>query len=276
MSSQYDLADVPEEEEATRYWDSPESSVGCPDSRSVSQASPPSKTDSPSVGESNAPMSIFVAEELSRKFSEALGSPTLPQHLHNSNTQVEVTPPEPIAGLHQFSYEDEMYDSWDADIDYCYEHAAESTSNFDWTRTSLDESRPQIGVACSEGPWLSPKARHLQPSPLSTSELSAPDLNPSPASMPTHSAATPSSDYGQVFRNPEYFPISTLGKIAEPLYGRGPAFPPDWCCCHCSETGVSRRGSLFGGAMPKEGVSEPRQLTGGRWASARGCLRESG
>ncbi|KAJ5363290.1 hypothetical protein N7541_004134 [Penicillium brevicompactum] len=217
MSSQYDLADVPEEEEATRYWDSPQSSVGCPDSRSVSQASPAPKTDSPSVGEPNAPMSIYVAEELSRKFSEALGSPTLPQHLQNTNTQV-VAPAEPIAGLHRFSYEDEMYDSWDADIDYCYEHAAESTSNFDWTRTSLDESRPQVGVACSDGPWLSPKARHLQPSPLSSSELPTPDLNPSPASMPTHSAATPSSDFGQVFRNPDYFPISTLSKIAEPLY----------------------------------------------------------
>ncbi|CAG8043931.1 unnamed protein product [Penicillium salamii] len=216
MSSQYDLADVPEEEEATRYWDSPQSSLGCPDSRSISQASP--KAEFPSAGETHAPMSIFVAEELSRKFSEALGSPTLPQHLQNHNTQVEVTPPQPIATLHRFSYEDEMYDSWDADIDYCYEHAAESSSNFDWTRTSLDESRPQVGIACSDGPWLSPKTRHLQPSPLSTSELPTPDLNPSPASMPTHSAATPLGDCDPVFRNPEYFPVSTLGKITEPPY----------------------------------------------------------
>lgn len=216
MSSQYDLADVPEEEETTRYWDSPQSSLGCPDSRSISQASP--KAEFPSAGETHAPMSIFVAEELSRKFSEALASPTLPQHLQNHNTQVEVTPSQPIATLHRFSYEDEMYDSWDADIDYCYEHAAESSSNFDWTRTSLDESRPQVGIACSDGPWLSPKTRHLQPSPLSTSELPTPDLNPSPASMPTHSAATPLGDCDPVFRNPEYFPVSTLGKITEPPY----------------------------------------------------------
>ena len=217
MSSHCDLQDVPEEEEATRYWDSPESSIGCPPSRSNSQASPAPKADSPSSSERKAPMSIYVAEELSRKFSEALGSPTLPQHLQHPQAQVEVTPPEPIASLHQFSYEDEMYDSWDADIDYCYEHAAESTSNFDWSRTSLDESRPQISVACSDGPWLSPKTRHLQPSPLST-ELQTPDLDPSPASIPTNSAATPSTDYEQVFRNPDYFPVSTLGKISEPLY----------------------------------------------------------
>jgi hypothetical protein len=163
-------------------------------------------------------MSIYVAEELARKFSEALGSPTLPQHLQHPQAHVEVTPPAPIASLHQFSYEDEMYDSWDADIDYCYEHAAESTSNFDWSRKSLEESRPQMDVACSERPWLSPKTRHLQPSPLSTSELQAPDLEPSLASEPTHSAATPSNDFEGVFRNPDYFHVSTLTKISEPLY----------------------------------------------------------
>ncbi|EER40805.1 conserved hypothetical protein [Histoplasma capsulatum H143] len=29
--------------------------------------------------------------------------------------------------------------SWEDDIDYCYEHAAESNSNFDWQRTSFEE-----------------------------------------------------------------------------------------------------------------------------------------
>ncbi|KAJ5373633.1 PAK-box/P21-Rho-binding [Penicillium concentricum] len=226
MSSHYDLEDVPEEEEGTRYWDSSESSVGCPHSRSTSQTSPP-RTDaqSPSTSERKAPLSIYVAEELSRKFSEALGSPTLPQYLQDTpRAQVE-----PIASLH-FSYEDELYDSWDADIDYCYEHAAESTSNFDWSRTSLDEARPQVGVACSEGPWLAPRTRQLQPSPLSTSALPTPDLTPSPAqSMPSHSAATPSTtDFEQEFiaRGADYFhPVSSsilpsMGKhlSQEPLY----------------------------------------------------------
>ncbi|CAG8894825.1 unnamed protein product [Penicillium egyptiacum] len=234
MSSHYDLEDVPEEEEGTRYWESAESSMGCPHSRTTSQASqPPANTQSPSTSEGKAPSSIYVAEELSRKFSEALGSPTLPQHPHDTDTpraQVEVTPPEPTASLHQFSYEDELYDSWDADIDYCYEHAAESTSNFDWSRTSLDEARPQIGVACSDGPWLAPRTRQLQPSPLSTSALATPDLDPSPAqSMPSHSAPTPSTtDYEQDFiaRGTDYFhPVSSsilpsMGKQIshEPLY----------------------------------------------------------
>ncbi|CAI7588834.1 unnamed protein product [Penicillium discolor] len=234
IGSHYDLEDVPEEEEGTRYWDSPESSMGRPHSGTTSQASPPpANTQSPSASEHNAPMSIYVAEELSRKFSEALGSPTLPQHIQDTDTpraQVEVTPPEPIASLHRFSYEDELYDSWDADIDYCYEHAAESTSNFDWSRTSLDEARPQVGVVSSEGPWLAPKPRHLQPSPLSTSALPTPDLDPSPAqSMPSHSVPTlVTADYEQEFiaRGADYFhPVSSsilpsMGKPIshEPLY----------------------------------------------------------
>ncbi|KAJ5474854.1 hypothetical protein N7475_004420 [Penicillium sp. IBT 31633x] len=216
MSSHYDLADVPEEEEATRYWDSPESSLGCPPSYSTSQASPPATdTQSPNASSRTTPISIEVAEELSRKFSEALGSPTLPQEFHRTpQALVEVTPPEPISSVHQFSFEDEMYDSWDADIDYCYEHAAESTSNFDWSRTSLDETRPQVGVACSDGPWLAPRTRHLQPSPLSTFALATPDREASPAqSLPSHSAATPSTaDYEQEFipRDVDYFqPVST-------------------------------------------------------------------
>jgi hypothetical protein len=123
-----------------------------------------------------------------------------------------------MSDVHQFSLEDEPYDSWDADIDYCYEHAAESTSNFDWSRTSLEEAqpqRPQIGVACSDEPWLgAPKTRHLQPSPLSTSTIPTPDLDPSSARSALHSAVTPSTtEYEQDFmtgRTGDYFqPVSS-------------------------------------------------------------------
>ncbi|KAJ5541948.1 hypothetical protein N7535_004367 [Penicillium sp. DV-2018c] len=226
-SSHYDLADVPEEAEATRYWDSPDSSTG--NALSCAAASPPpANTQSPKT--TNAPMSSQVAEELSRKFSEALGSPTLPQHLqYTPHAQVAVTTPEDMTRLHQFSYEEEMYDSWDADIDYCYEHAAESTSNFDWSRTSLDEGRPQLGMTCHDGSWLTPRNKQLQPSPLSTSALPTPDLDVSPSqSVPLHSAATPSTaDYEREFiaRGDEYFQpmnsmLPSMGKQIphEPLY----------------------------------------------------------
>lgn len=219
MSSHYDLEDVPEEEEATRLWeDSPDASIGCAHSRSTSQASPGMAGPRSCSVAPKAPLSIFVAEELSRKFSEALGSPTLPQNLPNSspNAHGMITPPG-MSDIHQLSYEDELYDSWDADIDYCYEHAAESTSNFDWSRTSLEEvQQPQIGVACSDEPCLgASKPRHLQPSPLSTSTLPTPDLDPSPArSEALHSAVTPSTtEYERDFmtgRAGDYFqPVSS-------------------------------------------------------------------
>lgn len=193
-SSHYDLADVPEEE-ATRLWDSPESSLGYSHSRSVSHASPPvADAHAPRMVAPKQPLSIFVAEELSRKFSQALGSPTLPEN--------QVPPPchyvnyrRPIPrSVGQFSSEGELYDSWDADIDYCYEHAAESTSDFDWSRISLDESQhPQVGG--TEGPWLAaPSGRYLQPSPLSETTLATPDLVPASArSAPSQLAVTPSS-----------------------------------------------------------------------------------
>lgn len=220
MSSHYSLEDVPEEEEATRLWeDSPDASIGCAHSRSTSQVSPGMVEPRSCSIAPKAPLSIFVAEELSRKFSEALGSPTLPRNLPNSSPNAHgTTTPPGMSDVHQLSYEDELYDSWDADIDYCYEHAAESTSNFDWSRTSLEEAQqPQIGVACGDEPsWLgAPKPRHLQPSPLSTSTLPMPDLDPSPArSEALHSAVTPSTtEYERDFmtaRAGDYFqPVSS-------------------------------------------------------------------
>ncbi|KGO67908.1 PAK-box/P21-Rho-binding [Penicillium italicum] len=228
IGSHYDLEDVPEEEEGTRYWDSPESSIGGPGSRSTSQiSSPPANTQVHSTSERQAPMSIYVVEELSRKFSETWGSPTPPQHLQDTDTssaQVEATPSEPIASLHRFSYEDELYDSWDADIDYCYEHAAESTSNFDWSRTSLDEAGPRVGVASSEGSWPIPKTRQLQPSPLSISALPTPDLDPSPAqTTPSHPAPTPATtDYEEEFivQGADYYHAvssSILPSVGKPI-----------------------------------------------------------
>lgn len=197
-SSHYDLEDVPEEEEATRLWDSPELSIPDAHSRSIPQVSQPAvDVQSSSVTGPLPPLSIYVADELSRKFSEALGSPTLPQNMPNSSptAESEVSPPS-VSGVQQFSWEDQLYDSWDADIDYCYEHAAESTSNFDWSRKSCEEAqRPHIGMACSDDGWLAaPKTRHLQPSPLSTSMLPTPELDVSPSrSAPPHSVATPST-----------------------------------------------------------------------------------
>ncbi|KAJ5812527.1 hypothetical protein N7474_008828 [Penicillium riverlandense] len=216
-NSHYDLADVPEEEETTRMWDSPESSLGYSHSRSVSHVSPPvADAHAPRIVAPKQPLSIFVAEELSRKFSQALGSPTLPENQVPSRRE-DVNQRRPIPrSVGQLSSEDELYDSWDADIDYCYEHAAESTSNFDWSRVSLEESQRQK-VGGTEGPWLTaPSSRYLQPSPLSETTLATPDLAPASArSAPSQQAITPSSTEYEpdlmVRSAPDYFhqPVSS-------------------------------------------------------------------
>ncbi|KAF3391749.1 hypothetical protein F1880_007561 [Penicillium rolfsii] len=232
FSSHYSLEEVPEEDEGIRLWDSPEASIGTAHSRSTSHISPGTVAAPPASRSTapKAPLSISVAEELSRKFSEALGSPTLPQTLpitppkeESEAAQLDTTPP-PVSSVQQFSYDDEMYDSWDADIDYCYEHAAESTSNFDWTRTSLDENRPQIGIACTEeslGLAIPHKpTRHLQPSPLSTSMLATPDLDSSSArSTQPPSAATPSTEYERAFirGSTDYFHPVSSSILSKPL-----------------------------------------------------------
>ncbi|EPS27338.1 hypothetical protein PDE_02281 [Penicillium oxalicum 114-2] len=215
LSSQYELEEVPEEDEGTRLWESPESSTNTAHSRSTSHISPgtvePRRTGR-LVAPTN-PLSIYIAEDLSRKFSEALSSPTLPQTGPVTSPKEDVMTDEldgtspVIPGGQSFSYgEDLAYDSWDADIDYCYEHAAESTSDFDWTRTSIDETRPQASnVAEARESWGSsaPRklSRHLDPSPLSISTVATPDLDQSSArsSAPPPSVPTPSTDYDRTF-----------------------------------------------------------------------------
>lgn len=222
MSSHYDLEEVPEEDEGTRLWDSPEASSDTAHSYSTSHISPRTVVPpSTRMIAPKAPLSIYVAEELSRKFSEALGSPTLPENLpttppkeDSEAAQIETSPQ--VSGVQQFSNTDELYDSWDADIDYCYEHAAESTSNFDWTRTSLEETRPQIGIACTDESYAlsvpQKSSLHLQPSPLSTYTLATPNLDHSSArSTQPPSAATPSTEYERAFISgpADYFPVSS-------------------------------------------------------------------
>lgn len=141
-----DLDDVPEEEEAT-HWHESSSSHG---EGATSRLQSPfgtflSGTQPVSLARPKSQLSIHVAEELSRKFSEALGSPTLPQYRLGSVTSQDSHAaggsPQRRPSIRPDPIYETIYESWDADIDYCYEHAAESNSNFDWARNSLDEPR---------------------------------------------------------------------------------------------------------------------------------------
>jgi hypothetical protein len=195
-----ELEDVPEEDEATHWHDSPESQP-LQSPRALSSQAPPEPVVAQSNSVSNAPrshLSINVAKELSKKFSEALGSPTLPQYrsdresMPNDDRGIQTTLRRQ-SSVHRRALHTTIYESWEDDIDYCYEHAAESSSNFDWARNSLDEPRKEksevtdsyssLGVASIQ-PAVSPIP---ESSYLGTSTVSNADLHPSP------SRSTPSS-----------------------------------------------------------------------------------
>lgn len=194
-----DLDDVPEEDEATHWHDSPQSQQSEYSAAWGDQVSPKTNVAPKSH------LSVHVAKELSRKFSEALGSPTLPQDYTDRSVtpnhyQGAQTTHRRQSSIQQKTIHETIYESWDDDIDYCYEHAAESNSDFDWARTSLDGSRkggiavtvttPDHVASSGQAPGPSKNSRYLNASALPT-----PDLEPSPShSAPSlGSAVTPSS-----------------------------------------------------------------------------------
>ncbi|KAL4996248.1 hypothetical protein BDV10DRAFT_172764 [Aspergillus recurvatus] len=193
-----ELDDVPEEDEATHWHDSPESQ------HSEYPASLGSQVSPRAVVAPKSRLSIDVAKELSKKFTEALGSPTLPQHL--ADREITLIDDQRIqstlrkqSSVHKTIHET-IYESWDDDIDYCYEHAAEANSDFDWARSSIDEpqrNKVAVTLTTSNPATLSAHASASSSNLryLTTSVLSTPDLDPSHSqSVPSsHLAATQSS-----------------------------------------------------------------------------------
>jgi RNA polymerase-associated protein CTR9 len=220
-----DLDDVPEEEEPIHWRESLVSKVAEETtSRAQSQLSPPPESEATVASPKSKNLSIYVTEKLSKKVSEALGSPTLPQY------RQPAVPPhdQKLAGMikrtasvrRKATYET-IYESWDADIDYCYEHAAESNCDFDWARNSFDESpREEFGVptmASDLGPSDEGDKNHLLPAVhLSTSTLPTLDLEPSPSrSLPsaqvelTPSTVSYEGDVEISQQDSDYFPVSS-------------------------------------------------------------------
>ncbi|OJJ96732.1 hypothetical protein ASPACDRAFT_33985 [Aspergillus aculeatus ATCC 16872] len=133
-----DLKGVPEEEEGDDEANSSQATTGL-------SSLPLAEFQSASA---TAPeLSVYVTQDLARKLSEALGSPTLPKNRPTKAPVTERTNSEVArrrSSVATRTVPENIYDSWDADIDYCYEHAAESNSNFDWTRNSVDEPRADM------------------------------------------------------------------------------------------------------------------------------------
>ncbi|KAH2169599.1 hypothetical protein KXW37_003223, partial [Aspergillus fumigatus] len=196
------LKEVPEEEGITSWHDSPEANADTASSPSSSQIDPSAKVPISSVQHRKSRLSICVAEELSRKFSAALGSPTLPQYrlFQDAADQAVGGPIRRRSSAHRKPAYETIYESWDADIDYCYEHAAESTFDFDWSGNSLDEARPADNdddsrAACGGPANESKDVELLRPTQLNMPRLPSPELDPSQArsSLSSQVAVTPSS-----------------------------------------------------------------------------------
>lgn len=85
-------------------------------------------------------------------------------------------------------------ESWEDDIDYCYEHAAEADCDYEWDRPSLDISRDFGSTAPMEYPYhrkklsCDPSASMLTPAQLDIPSLSPVSLN---SATTAHEAITP-------------------------------------------------------------------------------------
>lgn len=129
-----------------------------------------------------------------RAISEPLASPTLPRTgpIRKPGCSSILDKPSVSLSPKQATSLEELPTSWEEDIDYCYEHAAESNCNFDWRRGSVDV--PQIAVDAAS-PYPSPLANPLgdhqptlptlaplfQPLQTPSSVVGTSELEPSPA-----------------------------------------------------------------------------------------------
>ncbi|KAL4985642.1 hypothetical protein BDW68DRAFT_164614 [Aspergillus falconensis] len=217
-----ELDDVPEEDEATHWHDSPESQ------HSEYPASLGSQVSPKAVVAPKSRLSIDVAKELSKKFTEALGSPTLPQYL--ADREISSIDDQRIQSIlhrqpsvHKTIHET-IYETWDDDIDYCYQHAAESNSDFDWARTSIDEpQRDKVAatVTTTNPATLSAPAPASPSNPryLSASVFSTPDLDSSHSqSVPcSHLTTTPSGAGCDGEKNGDFFQPVTSSVLSGAL-----------------------------------------------------------
>lgn len=193
-----DLADVPEDSETTF----PIGNV-----HRKSRASPPEFTLQPTSAPAFHRLSPKTRQSIGNidQSSQPVGSPTIPGYRFGFDQPMRV-----VEEDHGIPRPDEIGtaidESWEDDIDFCYEHAAESNSNFDWHRTSLDDpgldaSNPSDAATAPVLDLPGPNNREsinksrlasYQPSP---STLETPDLEPTSAltvSTP-HDALTPMS-----------------------------------------------------------------------------------
>lgn len=201
-----DLEDVPEEEEIQEK----------EDSHIEPQPRSPAHKKPSALALHNQPReSVIVVQNPKLSFSEDLMSPTLPQFRPNAQS----SPMSQASDARTANREgfEEFSTSWDEDIDFCYEHAAEADCEFDWSRSSLDLAKP-TDVA---------RDKRLTVVNSLSSIPNTPDLDPGSAQSiltRSHEAITPLSEGGapvDLFsakaHDKEYLKLQT-SEVDEPGY----------------------------------------------------------
>ena len=224
-----DLADVPEEDESS--WRN--SSVLKSPPPPSSPPPPPTFASSAGYGDSgrrpefSRPLQNTAPFLRVPKGSAPLHSPTIPPK------QIQLSQPSASRkDKHRkqqspIQARESLDDSWEDYIDYCYEHAAESNSNFDWQRTSSEEQRAVTDnfAMLTINPSL-PVEEKQQQIPRVTVGLQAPSVVVSGKSTPELSAISNSTQPSAVSTAPTENPFDfvaiasprrpdSLGKLAQ-------------------------------------------------------------
>lgn len=220
-----DLADVPEEDESSPWRNS-----------SVLKSPPPKFASTVGFGgtggrpEFSKPLQNTASFLQVPKGSEALHSPTIPPKAEERpRSQVSRKEKKEQEKQRSIDTRGSVEDSWDDYIDYCYDHAAESNSNFDWQRSSFEEQRTttdkfaMLGTDCSS-PVEDKHQRFpsvtvaLQPPSTSVSGKSTPDFSAVSAVSAVSSSTQPSTVSTAPTENSfEFFPAMGSPKSARSL-----------------------------------------------------------
>lgn len=168
------LPNVPEEEEAASIMKPSRASVISNSSLRASQSVPMLRAFSPRRSD---------YDHHSREPSDTLG----PCNLREAQRAL-VSALDDILGCQSLTRE-----SWEDDIDYCYEHAAEADCDYEWDRPSLDISR-DCGSTTPVEHHYHRKKLSCNPSMLAPAQLDIPSLSPvslNSAITTPHEAITP-------------------------------------------------------------------------------------
>lgn len=225
-----ELADVPEEDESS--WRNSAAPPASPPRNNLNFSFPAgfsrSSSRRPQFNKSLTSPATFLHVSAG---GEEMQSPTIPSERQSHPPSAQS--PAPEAGERHNKEQSAADESWEDDIDYCYEHAAESTSNFDWQRTSFEEEseareerlatltiHPSSLVANSttaDDPAVEeqksvPFVAELHPPSTSASGQSTPDLQPvsavsSSSTSQPNSASSPAKPEDDSFK-PAAYPSS--------------------------------------------------------------------